>query len=140
MKFKVATYFLVIFVLACRPTRDSKAFDYDISYTYQGKDIVFHINNKNLRKIPWRHISDIGVSLIKENDEHEVVWFMQNVGCDDLNTDLKFGSTPNGYLVQKNKKLEVGGKYLFYFIPISGSREFRLEFVYNPPRHENISK
>ncbi|EQA60668.1 hypothetical protein [Leptospira alexanderi] len=134
MKVKFLIYFIVSFFLTCGLVRDNRAYEYDISYSYQGEEIIFHIQNKLGRKIPWRHVTSIGVSLIKENKDHEEFWSMGNVGCDDLNTELKYGATPKGFLVYKNKKLEVGKKYTFYFMPLVPRREFWIEFVYDPPK------
>ncbi|TGL66534.1 hypothetical protein [Leptospira kmetyi] len=140
MKKKTTALCFILFYLSCGPTRDKRAFDYDISYTYQGEDIVFHVQDKLQRKIPWRAITTVGLYAVKENNEHEVFWYMNNFTSNDLNTELKYGSVPEGFSVKENKKLRHNQKYTFYFIPIAPLREFRLEFVYNPPGHENISK
>ncbi|TGK31383.1 hypothetical protein EHQ05_00760 [Leptospira yasudae] len=138
MRVRLILLYFLTFHLFCGSVRDAKAYDFDISYTYDADKIIFHIQNKLGRKIPWRHINSLGVYSIKENGDHETFLYMTNVGCIDANVELKYGIIPEGFLVKERKSLNVGNKYIFYFIPIILGREFRLEFTYDPPK-ENKS-
>ncbi|TGM98340.1 hypothetical protein [Leptospira yasudae] len=138
MKTQIHIYLLLFLFLSCGLVRDNRAYEYDISYSYQGENIIFHIQDKLKEKVSWRHVTSIGVYSIEVTGNHEAFWYMRNVGCDDLGTELQYGVAPKGFLVRKHRNLEVGKKYTFYFIPLVPRREFRLEFTYDPPK-ENKS-